>query len=107
MNQYLNSSKSHLRQTTSKIDPSPETVAEIKKTDVWKLENEFYEFALQQFHFTYKLQNKIKVQGNSLTQKYFYEKIRPKSWMISFSHKLSDFFFKDFFLLNFQFDLKW
>lgn len=79
MNQYLNSSKSHLRQTASKIDPSPETVAEIKRSEVWRLENEFYEFALQQFHFIYKLQNKIKVQGNNLTQRYFYEKIRPKT----------------------------
>lgn len=78
MSQYLNSSKSHLRMTTSKIDPKPETVKEIKKTDVWKIENEFYEFALQQFHFILKLQNKIKVQGKNITQKYFYEKIRPK-----------------------------
>lgn len=79
MDQYLNSSKSHLRQTTSKIEPKPETVKEIKNTDVWKLENEFYEFALQQFHFVYKLQHKIKVQGKNVTQKYFYEKIRPKN----------------------------
>lgn len=94
MNQYLNSSKSHLRQTTSKIDPQPETIAEIKKTDVWKLENEFYEFALQQFHFTYKLQNNIKVQGNSLTQKYFYEKIRPKSWSdLIYKQKQQNFVF--------------
>lgn len=78
MDQYLNSSKSHLRQTTSKIEPKPETVREIKKTDVWKLENEFYEFALQQFHFMYKSQMQIKMQGKSFEQKYFYEKIRPK-----------------------------
>lgn len=80
MDQYLNSSKSHLRQTTSKIEPKLETVREIKKTDVWKLENEFYEFALQQFHFVYKSQMQIKMQGNSIEQKYFYEKIRPKHW---------------------------
>ena len=78
MNHFLNSSKSHLRQTTSKIEPKAETVAEIKKSTVWKMENELYEFALQQFHFLYKLQHQIKVQGKNLMQKYFYEKIRPK-----------------------------
>lgn len=80
LDQYLNSSKSHLRQTTSKLAPKAETIAEIKKSDVWKIENEFYEFALQQFHFTLKAQNKIRIQGKNLTQKFFYEKIRPKFW---------------------------
>lgn len=75
----MNSSKSHLRQTTSKIEPKPDTVAEIKKTEVWKLENEFYEFALQQFHFMLKSQNKLRVQGKNVTQNFFYEKIRPKT----------------------------
>lgn len=75
---YRNSGKSHLRQTTSKITPNPETVAEIKRSDVWKIENEFYEFARQQFNYTFKLQNKIKLQGKSLKQTFFYEKIRPK-----------------------------
>lgn len=42
------------------------------------MENELYEFALQQFNFLYKLQNKIKVQGKNFAQKYFYEKIRPR-----------------------------
>lgn len=75
---YLNSSKSHLRQTTSKIEPQPETINEIQDSEIWKMENELYEFALQQFHFLYKLQHQIKFQGKNSPQKYFYEKIRPK-----------------------------
>lgn len=42
------------------------------------MENELYEFALQQFRFLYKLRNNIRLQGKNMTQKYFYEKIRPK-----------------------------
>lgn len=42
------------------------------------MENELYEYALQQFHFLYKLKNTVKLQGKNVTQKFFYEKIRPK-----------------------------
>lgn len=61
-----------------KIEPCQDTVDEITKSTIWKMENELYEFALQQFNFLFKLQNKIKVQGKNFAQKYFYEKIRPK-----------------------------
>lgn len=69
---YLNSNKSHLRQTVQKIAPSPETIEKIQRTAVWQMENELYEFALEQFHF---------VKRNTLgekVQRYMYEKIRPK-----------------------------
>lgn len=69
---YLNSNKSHLRQTVQKNPPSNLTIEKIQKSIVWQMENELYEFALEQFNFIKKhtLSNKI--------QKYMYEKIRPK-----------------------------
>lgn len=73
---YLNSNKSHLRQTSSKIDPSPATVDKIQQSIVWKMENELYEFALEQFNF---IKRKLLVkEANNVEQIYFYEKIRPK-----------------------------
>lgn len=72
MDQYLNSNKSHLRQTTLKELPSEETVQKVKKSVVWQMENELYEFALEHFHFTKKHS-----LGDKL-QKFMYEKIRPK-----------------------------
>lgn len=72
MDHYVNSNKSHLRQTAQKQDPAEDTIRKIQSSIVWRMENEFYEFALQQFHFTkrHTLDN--------VGQKYFYEKIRPK-----------------------------
>lgn len=75
---YLNSKKSHLRQTASKVEPSAQTVAEITKSPIWHMENELYEFAVQQFHFIYKLRAGARQLGRNVTQKFFYEKIRPK-----------------------------
>lgn len=75
---YMNSSKSHLRQTASKTQPSAKTIADITASTVWRMENELYEFAAQQFHFLYKLRTGGRQQRRDVVQKFFYEKIRPK-----------------------------
>lgn len=72
---YQHSNRSHLRQTTSKIAPSPETIAEITQSRVWKMENELYEFALKQFQF---IKRKLTIPDKNTLQTFMYEKIRPK-----------------------------
>lgn len=76
---FLNGKKSHLRKTTNKIEPSPETVARIQQSSIWKMENEFYKFALENFHYVKK--RTLVMKNGVLThkgQQFLYEKIRPK-----------------------------
>lgn len=73
---YSNSNRSHLRRTVQKDLPSEATVEKIKQSTVWQMENELYEFALEQFHFNKKFIFKSK------NQNIMYEKIRPKSWAV-------------------------
>ena len=74
-----------MRKTKRKILPSEDTISKIQQSKIWKMENEFYEFALAIFRRTKEL---TLVNGNDLTgeltaqavaqQKFFYDKIRPK-----------------------------
>ncbi|XP_011506451.1 PREDICTED: heparin sulfate O-sulfotransferase-like [Ceratosolen solmsi marchali] len=75
-NIFIHNNKSHLRQTTQKIDPLPETIKKIQKTVVWKMENNLYNYALSQFHAVKK--RLINASTQDASQRFFYEKIRPK-----------------------------
>uniref|UniRef100_A0A182W6Y7 Heparan sulfate 2-O-sulfotransferase 1 n=1 Tax=Anopheles minimus TaxID=112268 RepID=A0A182W6Y7_9DIPT len=71
---FQKSNKSHLRKTKSKVEPAAETVAKIKESAVWQMENELYEFARDQFHF---VQKKLRTPGRNVMQDFMYEKIKP------------------------------
>ena len=77
---YCTGKKSHLRKTTEKKLPTKQIVAKLQQSDLWKMENEFYELALEQFQFirAHAIQKK---DGDLyiLAQNFFYEKIYPKS----------------------------
>ncbi|KAG8182017.1 hypothetical protein JTE90_013949 [Oedothorax gibbosus] len=77
-NMFIEGKKSHLRKTFNKTYPSPDTVAKIQASHIWQMENEFYEFVLQQFHFIRK--KTLTVKDGMVTdkgQQFMYEKIRP------------------------------
>ncbi|XP_064616042.1 heparan sulfate 2-O-sulfotransferase 1-like [Liolophura sinensis] len=70
---------SRLRKTFNKISPSEETVSAIHESEVWKMENEFYEFAVEQFHFIKK--RTFGIRDGEFVEKgkqFNYEKIRPR-----------------------------
>ncbi|XP_071518483.1 heparan sulfate 2-O-sulfotransferase 1-like isoform X2 [Panulirus ornatus] len=78
---YVSGSKSHIRKTTKKILPSDETIAKLQSTKVWRLENEFYNFALDHFHFIRKKTLIEAANGGGLVdrgQNFVYGKIKPK-----------------------------
>ena len=71
--------KSHLRKTFNKLTPLEETVAKVREWDTWRMENEFYEFAKQQFNLmkkkTFELQDGYLHERK---QQFMYEKVRPR-----------------------------
>ncbi|KAK4317654.1 hypothetical protein Pmani_011276 [Petrolisthes manimaculis] len=78
---YLSGKKSHIRKTVKKVMPSDETIAKLQNTKVWRLENDFYNFALDHFHFLRKKTLEEVVSLGRLMdrgQKFAYEKIKPK-----------------------------
>ncbi|XP_042230824.1 heparan sulfate 2-O-sulfotransferase 1-like [Homarus americanus] len=78
---YVSGSKSHIRKTSKKIMPSDETITKLQNTKVWRLENEFYNFALDHFHFLRKKTLVEAGHGGVLVdrgQNFVYGKIKPK-----------------------------
>lgn len=71
--------KSHLRKTSHKVAPKPETVKRIHSSHVWKMEQAFYEFVRDQFNF---IKNQIfDVVDGAYVERgnlFRYEKIRPR-----------------------------
>lgn len=76
---FLTGEKTHLRKTFHKQDPSEETVATVRTSRVWQMENDFYEFAAEQFDAV-KKRTLLSPGGQQGIpgQQFFYEKIRPK-----------------------------
>ncbi|XP_043554654.1 heparan sulfate 2-O-sulfotransferase 1 isoform X1 [Chiloscyllium plagiosum] len=77
---YRTGKKSHLRKTTEKKLPTKETIARLQVSEIWKMENEFYEFALEQFQFIRA--HAVREKDGELyllSKSFFYEKIYPKA----------------------------
>ena len=87
---YEEGNKSHLRKTYNKLKPSPESIHVIQSSVIWKMEQDFYDFAKNQFEYLKKQSFYppstpfIHESGESYQhlrakgQQFFYEKIRPR-----------------------------
>jgi len=77
---FITGKKSHLRKTSEKKPPTKESIARLQQSAIWKMENEFYEFALEQFQFVRA--HAVREKDGELyllAQNFFYEKIYPKN----------------------------
>jgi len=76
---YNSGRKSHLRKTFNKQSPSEDTISRIQDSPIWKMEQDFYEFAKEHFHFvkkrTFEYRNGYMQERK---QQFSYEKIRPR-----------------------------
>jgi len=74
--QFLEQSgKAHIKKTRHKDEISEETTDKMKNNKIWKLENEFYKFALRNFH---SVKTTTLEQMRMKKHFYNYEKVRPK-----------------------------
>lgn len=71
--------KSHLRRTASKKPLEQSTIEYFEQSKIWKMENDFYEFANKIFQ-TAKKRALTTKRGvlEPVGKQFFYEKIRPK-----------------------------
>lgn len=77
---FIPGKKSHLRKTSEKKPPTRESIAKLQQSAIWKMENEFYDFALEQFQFVRA--HAVREKDGELyllAQNFFYEKIYPKN----------------------------
>ncbi len=64
---------SHIRKTKHKDSPSDETLNILKSTKIWKMEQEFYEFARS--HYEAMKQELLEIGPRRV---FHYEKVRPR-----------------------------
>lgn len=76
---FKTGTKSHLRKTSEKKPLTKESLAKIQQSSIWKMENDFYEFVLEQFQFVRA--HAVREKDGELyvlAQNFFYDKIYPK-----------------------------
>ena len=77
---FFSGGKSHLRKTATKKALEQSTIDHFRESKIWKMENDFYEFAYKIFQ-DIKRRTLVEKDGKlvALKQQYFYEKIRPRN----------------------------
>ncbi|GFO15814.1 heparan sulfate 2-o-sulfotransferase 1-like [Plakobranchus ocellatus] len=77
---YNEGSKSHLRKTAKKFPPLTETVEKIQSSLIYRMENDFYTYAVDHFHFIRQHTIGRNEDGNLVVKdrRFMYEKIRPR-----------------------------
>ncbi|XP_071822011.1 heparan sulfate 2-O-sulfotransferase 1-like isoform X2 [Apostichopus japonicus] len=80
LNLYRTGKRSHLRKTSRKDHPSEETLEFFRQNPVWQMEEEFYNFVLENFH---AVKQRSLGEDNSgrvaaLERQFTYEKVRPR-----------------------------
>uniref|UniRef100_A0A0N5B010 Heparan sulfate 2-O-sulfotransferase n=1 Tax=Syphacia muris TaxID=451379 RepID=A0A0N5B010_9BILA len=74
----LDEKRSHLRYTKKKIPPSKKTIKIVKSQTVYKMEYEFYQFAIKAFENN--VRRLLNAEGEYLSkQQFHYEKIKPQT----------------------------
>merc|ERR1711915_249579 len=72
---FFTGATNHIKKTRHKDELSEETMKKMKSTKIWKLENEFYNFAMKNFR---SVRTAVLEQKKSKNNFFKYEKIRPK-----------------------------
>ncbi|KAK3743272.1 hypothetical protein RRG08_019246, partial [Elysia crispata] len=68
--------KTHLRKTSQKLPPLPQTVKKVKESNSYRLERKFYDFAVDQFRI---IKNEILNDRLREGEKFSFTKITPQT----------------------------